>query len=199
MAIATSITAALIAAGASGGAAVAGARSASGSARRAADVTDRSNRAVEEDTRLQREEDRRRWEAEQVQAQQDRAAQEEERAYRRSQDDYTRRLQEEREARQAPYRQASQAALGNLGQLLGIDMSGTPLNQSLSAPRTAPPVSQVPSRLPGAGGPVIDISQSGPMSPRTGGPQIPGQMARGSMGEMLGMPQYRRPLTEARV
>lgn len=62
---------------------------------------------------------RRRWEAEQEQRAREVAAQEEERQYRR-------RLEEEREARQAPYRQASQQALTRLGDLIGLNGTQAP-------------------------------------------------------------------------
>lgn len=72
---------------------------------------------------LERERDmeaRRQWEAQQLFQQQQFAAQEEERAFTRQEAERRIRLEQEREARQAPYRAASQAALGRLGALLGL-------------------------------------------------------------------------------
>ena len=125
--------AALIGGGAAAGASVYGAKRAGASADRSARYTADADRMAMEEARAQREEDARRWAAEQEFQRQQWAAQEEERAYGR-------RLQEEREARQAPYRQASQAALGNLGQMLGINLGNSPLGQSVSAPRSQPPM-----------------------------------------------------------
>lgn len=56
---------------------------------------------------------RQQWEAEQQMAAKQWAAQEEERQYRR-------RIEDEREARRAPYRQMSQQAMVSLGRLLGL-------------------------------------------------------------------------------
>ena len=184
------VAAAAIAAGAQIGTSVYGSKQAGKSARRAADIQSRSDADMMALEARRDEEARRQWDIEEANRASDRAAAEEERAY-------TRRLQDEREARQAPYRQASASALGNLGQLLGIDMSGTPLNQSLTAPRSMssgprPPVS---GPMPQPQGTPFDIAR--PVAPPS--PQMPGHMARGSMGELLGLPMYRRPVPEARV
>lgn len=69
----------------------------------------------------------RQWEAQQAFQQQQFAAQEEERAFQRQRAEFDQReverriaLDQAREQRQAPYRAASQAALGRLGNLLGL-------------------------------------------------------------------------------
>lgn len=89
-------------------------------------ANDRATRAqAEADERayqleLQRDtEARRRWEAEQEFQARQFAATEEERQYRR-------RLEEAREARQAPYRAASAAALTRLGDLIGLNGTQAP-------------------------------------------------------------------------
>lgn len=146
-----------------------GGKKQSQSANRANATQDRANQAAEQEARLQREEDRRRFEIEEANNQRQFAAQEEERAYRRQQDEYQQQLLREREQRQAPYRQMSAAALGNLGHILGIDMGSTPLAQNLSAPRTTAPA-------PSGGQPPT----SGPLTlpPRQ---TFPGEMNHGSM------------------
>lgn len=186
------VAAAAIAAGATIGTGAMASRAQSGASRRASDVTERSNRAAEEEARAQREEDRRRWEAEQQHNAQVFAAQEEERAYRRQQDEYQQQLLREREARAAPYRQMSAAALGNLGQMLGIDLGGSPLAQNLTAPRTAPPA---PPGGPGGGpqpmwhgkpvsemfGPDARLAPSGPLrQPMRDNPRY-------TLGDMTGL------------
>lgn len=65
---------------------------------------------------------RRQWEAQQVMAERQFQAQEEERRFQRELQEEDRRLRQEREARQAPYRAASQAALGRLGDMLGLTL-----------------------------------------------------------------------------
>lgn len=206
-AIAVPAIASVIAGGAAAGATVYGSRQASRGARRAQDIQSRADAAAMEEARQQREEDRRRWEAEQEMQRQQWAAQEEERAYHR-------RLAEEREARAAPYRAASAAALGNLGRMLGIDLSQTPLNQSLTAPRSLPPAGGVPtSQVPprGTPGPVVldmPLRQGPPPLMRDGGwgprpPVNPGEWRRdapqvissamgpeplaGSLGDLTGL------------
>lgn len=62
----------------------------------------------------------RQWEAQQAFQQQQFAAQEEDRAFTRQEAERRIRLEQEREQRQAPYRAASQAALGRLGAILGL-------------------------------------------------------------------------------
>lgn len=63
---------------------------------------------------------RRQWEAQQVMAERQFQAQEEDRRFQRELQEERRRLDQEREGRQAPYRAASQAALGRLGAILGL-------------------------------------------------------------------------------
>ena len=96
---------------------------AQGKATKRADMYQRdADRASMEEARLQRIEDQRRWEAEQANRQREMAAADEERLFNR-------RLIEEREARQAPYRQASQQALQTLGGILGFaPQNGAPAN-----------------------------------------------------------------------
>lgn len=138
-AIAIPAIATAVSGGVAAGATIHGSKQANRASRRASEATERSNA---EAMALERERDaeaRRQWEAEQEMARQQLAAQEEERAYRRQQDEYQQQLLREREARMAPYRQMSAAALGNLGNLLGIDLGNTALAQNLAAPRTMPP------------------------------------------------------------
>ena len=126
MAMLTATALSLIGAGAAGGASVYGSKKAGDSAKRASQVTARADDAAMEEARLEREEAKRQFDAQEAQRAKEFAASEEERVY-------TRRLQEEKEARQAPYRQASAAALGNLGKMLGINLSQQ--QQQMLAPR----------------------------------------------------------------
>lgn len=131
----------LIAAAVGAGTTVYGAKSAGKSARRAQNIQSKSDDAA---IQLERERDaeaRRQWEAAQQFEAQKWNAQEEERIYNR-------RMQEEREARQAPYRAMSAAALGNLGSMLGLDLGSTPLAQNLSRPPTPPPPAPAPFKAP---------------------------------------------------
>lgn len=113
-----------VGAGAAAGGTIYGAHKQASASKRASTYQADADRMALEEARLQREEDRRRWEAEQQFQAQQWAASEEDRAFRRSIDERQLRLDDEREARRAPYRAASQAALGRLGDILGIPMSG---------------------------------------------------------------------------
>lgn len=187
--IATATLAALapiIAGGAAAGGTVYGARRAGQSADRAARYqSDADERAFQ----IEQERDaeaKRQWEATEAQKAREFAAAEEERAYNR-------RLQEEREARQAPYRAASAAALGNLGQILGIDLSAQ--QERMLAPRMprqaepgtpSMPSPRIPNDFPGP------IVFDGPMDtppPPQGwgrGPNVP------TMGDMIRLQPQRR-------
>lgn len=150
-----------------------GAHSAGKSARRAADVT---AKADTDTLALERERDaeaRRQWEADQQQKAKEFAAAEEERAFARQQAEiaaadraYQQQLLREREQRAAPYRAMSQQALGNLGSLLGIDMSGSALAQNLSAPRSTGPTTSAPM-------PMTPTPPQPPRGPMQGGTPLP--------------------------
>lgn len=94
------------------------------SAKRAQQYQETADTRALEEARLQREEDRMRWQADQQFQAQQWGAQEEERLFRRGIDERNLRLDDERETRRAPYRQASLAAMSRLGDILGIPMQG---------------------------------------------------------------------------
>jgi len=121
-----------------------GANRANAASNRAADASERGNAAELAFLREQEAERRRQWDADQQQQARQWAASEEERAYNRTQSEanaaertrraaleermnastederlYRRRLDEERDARRQPYRDASLGALGRLGSLMG--------------------------------------------------------------------------------
>lgn len=103
--------------GAATGASLYGAHKQSQSANRAQQIQSNTDA---ETIRLERERDaeaKRQWDTEQAFQQQQFAAQEDDRLFNR-------RLLEQRDARAEPYRQASAAAVGRLGQMLGL--SGRP-------------------------------------------------------------------------
>ena len=152
-----------------GGAQVYGAKKAGQSAKRASQVTARADDAAMEEARLEREEAKRQFDAQEAQRAKEFAASEEERVY-------TRRLQEEKEARQAPYRQASAAALGNLGKMLGINLSQQ--QQQMLAPRVPPG--------PGQPGPMT-VPQPGQMPPVASAPRLPM-----TLGEQVRLQPQRR-------
>lgn len=140
----------LITAAISTGATVYGSRKSGQSARRAQDIQGRSDDSMLALETRRDEEARRQWDADQQQRAKEFAAAEEDRAFNRQQAEiaasdraYQQQLLREREQRAVPYRAMSQQALGNLGQLLGIDMSGGgPLRTggaAMSAPRVQPP------------------------------------------------------------
>ena len=152
-----------IAGGAAAGATVYGSKKAEQSAKRASQASERGDMAAMEEARLEREEGKRQFDAMEAQKAREFAASEEERVY-------TRRLQEEKEARQAPYRQASAAALGNLGKMLGINLSQQ--QQQMLAPRVPPPPGPGqpgPLTVPQPGQPPIS---SAPRLPMTLGEQV---------------------------
>jgi len=141
MALASSVTAAIIAGAASGGSAVYGARRAGQSADRAARYTADADRRAEEIERRREEEDRRRWEAQQDFERRRFEATEEDRIYRRG-------LEEARERRAEPYRQASAAALAKMSDLIGLNG------------RRAPQRWSSPSQF-GRGGAMGDLARGG--------------------------------------
>lgn len=164
-----------IAGGAAAGATIYGSKKAGQSAKRASQVQQQADNAAMEEARQQRNEEKRQFDATEAHRQREFAASEEERAY-------TRRMHEEREARQAPYRQASAAALGNLGQILGIDMSQQ--QAAMTSPRQFPP----------GGAPGMPPSTRMPMPERPGMPPIDLHTAQMpmTMGEQLRLkPQQR--------
>ena len=105
----------------SGGATVHGARKQAQASREALRSEERSTAAAEQLERENAAEDRRRWEIEEAQRAEEFAATEEERLFRRRLDEYNIELAAAREARQAPYRAARRAAMGRLGDVLGLD------------------------------------------------------------------------------
>lgn len=132
----------LIAGAVGGGAAAYGAHAAGKSAARASDV---QAKADADTLAIERERDaeaKRQFDAQEAQKVKEFAASEEERAYARQQADYDRQLQRDKEARLAPYRQASAAALGSLGKILGIDLSGR--QASVMTPAPVPPSGVAP-------------------------------------------------------
>lgn len=105
-------------------------RAEGGSAKRALQYQTQSDAAAMREAMAQRQEDQRRWEAEQANRQREMAVADEERLFNR-------KLLEQREARQEPYRQASQQALRSLGALLGFDPAAgqpAPLNSQWLSP-----------------------------------------------------------------
>ncbi len=137
-----------------------GAHAAGKSSRRASDV---QAKADADTLAIERERDaeaKRQFDAQEAQKAKEFAASEEERAYARQQADYDRQLQRDKEARLAPYRQASAAALGSLGKILGIDLSG----------RQASVMTPPPPPMSGQAGPMpTGAPTSGPMTVPRGG------------------------------
>ena len=177
MAMLTATALSLIGAGAAGGASVYGSKKAGQSAKRASQVTERADMAAMEEARLEREEAKRQFDAQEAQRAKEFAAAEEERVYRRTQDDYQQQLVREKEARQIPYRQASAAALGNLGKMLGINLSQQ--QQQMLAPRVPPPPG------PGQPGP-LTVPQPG-QPPVSSAPRLPM-----TLGEQVRLQPQRR-------
>lgn len=150
-AIAVPAIATAIAGGTAAAGTIYGAHKAGSSAKRAQDI---QSRADADTLAIERERDaeaRRQWEADQAQRAKEFAAAEEERAFARQQAEiaatdraYQQQLLREKEARAVPYRQMSQQALGNLGSLLGIDLSGGgPMRSAqMAAPRVQPRMPQ---------------------------------------------------------
>ena len=173
----------------SAGASVYGAKSAGKTARRAATTQRQSD---DDAIALERERDaeaKRQWDATGPQNQREFAAAEEERSWRRNQEEYQRRLAEERETRLQPYRQASAAALGNLGKMLGINLSQQ--QQAMTAPRM--PQGGAPGQPP------LDVGRDGlrtgwgprPDMPPVSGPVVmPQDMA--TLGDMIRLQPQRR-------
>lgn len=162
-----------IAGGAAAGATIYGSKKQTQSAKRAQDIQSTSDAAAIEEARLEREEAKRQFDISEANRQREIAAAEEERAYNR-------RLQEEREARQAPYRAASAAALGNLGKMLGIDLS-----QQQSA--------MLAPRMPRDGAPGMPTSPSA--APAWQEAADRGSRPRGPNGEPLPLDVERIPMT----
>ena len=110
---------------------------------RAAGFEDRAWQAAQEESRQQRIEEQKRWDAqygpEGFEAKRF-AAENEQRIRDREIQDYNQRMTEAAEARRAPYRAASQAALGRLGDMLGLRFD-------------TPFTSGAPSGTPTMGGP----------------------------------------------
>jgi hypothetical protein len=77
-------------------------------------------------------------------------AEEEERAYRRGITDREQARIDEYEARQVPYRRARSAALGRLGDILGIDFSGRIAGEGGQG-RSRPDIATVDARVAGVG------------------------------------------------
>lgn len=130
----------VIAAAIAGGAQVAGNVIGSRSASRSADRAARSDSAaLDQQMALERQRDdeaRRQFDAQQQFDAQKWAVTEEQRIY-------DRRLTEEREARRAPYRAASGAALGRLGDLLGLSF-----DSGVRPPSTPPAGAGAPMAMP---------------------------------------------------
>ncbi len=106
---------------ASGIGAIAGSRSASSASKRA---TEAEERGLDQQLALERERDvesRRQWDADQVFQQREFEAAEEARMFQRRLDTYNQELVAAREARRTPYRAASRAAMGRLGDVLGLE------------------------------------------------------------------------------
>lgn len=113
----------VIGAGINAGFQYAGNRAQAGAANRAAATSDR---AAADALAYQRERDaelRAQWEAEQKFRADQWAAQEEERRFARADAERRQRLEDEADRRREPYRQASAAALGRLGDLIGRGQS----------------------------------------------------------------------------
>lgn len=124
-----------------------GGRQANKAAERAAQIEAVALAKQEALTREQIALEREAWMASQEQQRLDRLAADEERAYSRDERDYKRRLDEEREARRAPYRQMGQQALMSLASISGLrldpSMFAAPVVRSGSASpaRSGAPVS----------------------------------------------------------
>jgi len=97
------------------GATIAGSMASRSASNRATAASERGTMAALAEERARREEERAQWEANQAFEREKFAATEEERLNKR-------RLEDEREVRRAPYRQAGHAALGNLGKILGFQV-----------------------------------------------------------------------------
>lgn len=154
-AIAVPAIASVIAGGTAAGATIYGSRKAGQSARRASEIQSKSDDAALQFERERDAEAKRQWEAQQQFEQQKYAAQEEQRLHDRA-------LADQAEARRAPYRAASQAALQSLAQRLGLhfDMpASAPNGPPMGAP-TMPPASRPLMQSPAFGG----APTSGPMA-----------------------------------
>lgn len=181
----------LITAAVGAGATAYGARSAGKSARRAQDIQTRTDDQTLQFEREREVEARRQWEAQQAFQAQQFAAQEDERRWQRQQQEYQQRLIEEREARQAPYRAASQQALGRLGDILGLSFNAP-------SPSTGRPVSGAAAGTPARpmdGGRQMLSSRppvvSGPMTRATEPSYMPVNPRPMTTGDFLNMPRRR--------
>lgn len=158
------VAAAAIAGGASVATGVIGSRAQSGANRRASTMQAKSDADAlafqrEQEAQRRREfeltegEARRRWDAEQAIAEEERS--------------YARRLQDEREARMAPRRAASQAALMRMGDLLGIPFDARTPN--VAPPTVAPAGAGVrePANHPMTMGRLLPQAPDAGMAPAT--------------------------------
>ena len=159
----------LITAGITAGGTYAASRSAAGANRNATRSQERTTNAALDYERQRDEEARRQWAAEQAFQQQQFAAQEEERAFARQRAEYQDQLLREREARQAPYRQAAQGAVTRLSDLLGIQVVAPP---AVTAPRQSAGPSDPSRPWFSPAGPLAGKSPWGPLAGQGRGPFI---------------------------
>ena len=135
------------------------------------------------------------------------AAQEEQRLYERQVAEYQQRLLEEREARLAPYREASLSALGLLSGRLGFDVPGgaessgatrlgVPVVSGAAGGRPSGPSTQAPMQQSSA-----SLTPTAPAYAAVTGARPSGNVATGappaaplSLGSVLGVGQGRRPM-----
>jgi len=164
---------AMVAAGAiAGGASVYGARQQGRSSQRAGEIQERSNTAALDYERQQAEEDKRRFEEEQAAKQKQFDADEafRQNQWKASEEDrlFHRMLLEQQEARRAPYRAASRAALQRIGDMLGIHFDSSVQAPTIAAAGAGTPTGAV--AMPSSASRVYNPSTPQPSSPTIAGP-----------------------------